>query len=279
MKTILLPVEEHSLLHPMLQTALLLGRSFESYIEGVPVSLNLPVALPIDIAIGVSSVLDPATRREMAEAARQHFESFMAASSVRRTGPEDAPGLGFGWHTGELMSDTDLGSYGRVFDITVVGRPSGSANHPRLATAEAALFESGRPILIAPPVAPETIGRTALIAWNASTETARTVSHAMPFLKRADRVVVLTLENWGGAGPSGEDLARSLRHHGIPVEVMRGPNPGGKPGEAILSAAASLGCDLLVKGAYTQSRLRQMILGGATSHILANTTMPVIMAH
>jgi nucleotide-binding universal stress UspA family protein len=278
MKTILIPIEEHSLLHPALETALLLGRTFDSYIEGVPISVNLPVALPIDIAIGVSSVLDPTTRREMAQASKQHFESFMAARSIPRTGA-DHPGLCFGWHDGELMSDNDLGGYGRVFDITLVGRPSGSANHPRLATAEAALFESGRPILIAPPVAPKILGESIVIAWNASTETARTISHAMPMLTRAQRVVVLTIEDWGVSGPPAEDLARALRRHGVPVEVAAFPNPTGRPGEAILSAAASLGCDLVVKGAYTQSRLRQMILGGATSHILAHTTLPVFMAH
>jgi nucleotide-binding universal stress UspA family protein len=278
MKTILIPIEEHSLLHPVLETALLLGRTFDSYVEGVPISVNLPVALPIDIAIGVSSVLDPNTRREMAQASKQHFESFMAAQSVPRLGPE-SPGLCFGWHDGELMSDNDIGAYGRAFDLTLVGRPGGSMNHPRLATAEAALFESGRPILIAPPVSPQTLGESIVIAWNASTETARTVSHAMPLLMRARRVVVLTVEDWGVSGPPAEDLARSLRRHGIAVEVEGVANPTGRPGEAILAGAKSLGCDLLVKGAYTQSRLRQMILGGATSHILAHTTLPVFMAH
>jgi nucleotide-binding universal stress UspA family protein len=278
MKTILAPIEDHSLLHPALETALLLGRIFDSYIEGVPISVNLPVALPIDIAIGISSVLDPATRREMAESNRQNFESFMGARAIPRSKP-GAEGLSYDWHAGELMSDNDLGSHGRVFDVTVLGRPSGSANHPRLATAEAALFESGRPVLIAPPNPPASLGDTVVIAWNASTETARTVSHAMPLLARARRVVVLTIEDWGAGDPSGEDLARSLRRHGMPVESLHGPNPTGRPGEAILAAATSLGCDLLVKGAYTQSRLRQMILGGATSHILAHASLPVLMAH
>ena len=278
MKTILVPIEDHSLLHPALETALLLGRTFDSYIEGVPISVNLPVALPIDIAIGVSSVLDPVTRREMAEADRKSFESFMGARSVPRLSPANT-GLCYGWHEGELMSDNDLGSHGRVFDMTVLGRPSGAANHPRLATAEAALFESGRPVLIAPPTPPKSLGDTVVIAWNASTETARTVSHAMPMLARARRVVVLAIDDWGPGVPSAEDLAQTLRRHNMPVEVMQAPNRTGRTGEAILTAAMSVGCDLLVKGAYTQSRLRQMILGGATSHILAHTTIPVLMAH
>jgi nucleotide-binding universal stress UspA family protein len=91
-------------------------------------------------------------------------------------------------------------------------------------------------------------------------------------------VVVLSIEDWG-SGPTGEELARSLRRHGIAVDTRTVPNPTGRYGETILSTAAALECDLLIKGAYTQSRLRQMILGGATSHILAQTTLPVFMAH
>ena len=126
---------------------------------------------------------------------------------------------------------------------------------------------------------PPSLGETVVIAWNGSTETARTVAVAMPVLLRARRVVVLTLEDWGGSGPSGEELAHTLRRHGIPVEATHIASTSGRYGETILSNAAALGCDLLIKGAYTQSRLRQMILGGATSHILAHTTLPVFMAH
>jgi nucleotide-binding universal stress UspA family protein len=70
-----------------------------------------------------------------------------------------------------------------------------------------------------------------------------------------------------------------LRRNGIDAKPMSVGLEGRNTGEAILAAAQSQGCDLLVKGAYTQSRLRQMIFGGATSHILANATLPVVMAH
>jgi nucleotide-binding universal stress UspA family protein len=118
-----------------------------------------------------------------------------------------------------------------------------------------------------------------VIAWNRSTETARTIGFAMPLLARAQRIVVVEFEDWGVSGPSMQDLSHTLARNGLPVETRTIPNPHGHAGEAILSAAASLGCDLLVKGAYTQSRLRQFIFGGATSHILSNTTVPVLMAH
>lgn len=278
MKTVLVPIEEHSLLRPVLDTALLLGRAFESYIEGFAVSFNLPMAMPIDIAIGVPSLLDPATRREMTDASQRHFATVMQAENVPQAGP-GVQGLSFGWRQTEMMNDTFVGSYGRVFDVVVLGRPGNGSHHPRLSTAEAALFETGRPVLIAPPKAPASLGGTVVIAWNGSTETARAVAFAMPLLARAQRIVVLSVEGWGPAEPSGADLARSLKRHGLNVETRSVPNASGRPGETILSAAGSLGCDLLVKGAYTQSRLRQMIFGGTTSHILAEATIPVLMAH
>src|SRR5262249_24581998 len=82
-----------------------------------------------------------------------------------------------------------------------------------------------------------------------------------------------------GAGPTGEELARYLHRNGVLCEPITVQPEGRSTGEAILAHAASLQCDLLIKGAYTQSRLPQMIFGGATRHILANASLPVLMAH
>jgi nucleotide-binding universal stress UspA family protein len=144
---------------------------------------------------------------------------------------------------------------------------------------EAALFESGRPVLLVPPSSPGPIGETIVIAWNGSTETARTVALGMPFLLKAQRVILLTIEGWGVNGPKSEDLASRLQRNGAPVELVTRSMKARSAGEAILEYAAAFHADLLVKGAYTQSRLRQMIFGGATSHILAHSKLPVLMAH
>jgi len=278
MKSILVPIEDHGLVESQLEVALLLGRTFDSYIEGLAITPDYPVVLPVDIAIGVPSPLTPENRSEMVRACRERFEGFMAMKQVSRSSAGLA-GLSFGWRQDSLTEDAFLGAYGRVFDAIVVGRPDGSDGQTRLSTVEAALFETGRPVLIAPPNVPRTFGEVIVIAWNRSTETARAVLGAMPLLKKARRVVVLELEDWGAPGPSGSELARSLRMHDVAAEAVTAANPSDKAGEVILAEAAGLACDLLVKGAYTQSRLRQMFFGGATSHILNHTTIPVIMAH
>jgi nucleotide-binding universal stress UspA family protein len=278
MKSILVPIEDHGIVEPQLETALQLGRMFDSYIEGIAITPDYPVVLPVDIAIGVPSPITPENRIEMARACRERFEAFMTTKQVSRS-TAGVAGLSSGWRQDGLMEDAFLGAYGRVFDLVVVGRPDGSNGQTRLSTVEAALFETGRPVLIAPTTASRTLGETVVIAWNRSTETARAVLGSMPLLKKARRIVVLELDDWGVPGPSGSELARSLRMHDLPAEAITAPDPSNRPGETLLKEAAALGCDLMVKGAYTQSRLRQMFFGGATSHILNNTSMPVLMAH
>jgi nucleotide-binding universal stress UspA family protein len=278
MKSILVPIEDHGVIEPQLEAALQIAQLFDSYIEGIAITPDYPVVLPVDIAIGVPSPITPENRLEMARTCRDRFEAFMTGKQISRAAAGLA-GLSSGWRQDGLMEDAFLGAYGRVFDLIVVGRPDGSNGQTRLSTAEAALFETGRPVLIAPPAPNRTFGETVVIAWNRSTETARAVLGSMPLLKKAKRIVVLELDDWGVPGPSGSELARHLRMHDLPAEAMMAGDPSNRPGEAILKEAAALGCDLLVKGAYTQSRLRQMFFGGATSHILGNTTIPVLMAH
>jgi nucleotide-binding universal stress UspA family protein len=148
-----------------------------------------------------------------------------------------------------------------------------------MVTLESALFESGRPVLIAPPVPARSLATNILIAWNRSTEQARTMAFAMPLLRLAERITILTVEGSTVAGPSGIEMARSLAANGITAEPVT-VTPGKiSAGDAILAKAAELGSDLIIKGAYTQSRLRQMIFGGPTRHILAKAKIPVLMAH
>src|SRR3712207_5393821 len=201
MKSILVSIEDHGVVEPILETALLLGGLFDSYIEGIAITPDYPVVLPVDIAIGVPSPITPENRIEMARACRERFEAFMTTKQIARASA-GMPGLGSGWRQDGLMEDAFLGAYGRVFDVIVVGRPDGANGQTRLSTVEAALFETGRPVLIAPPGSRQSFGQTVVIAWNRSTETARAVLGSMPILAEARRIIVLELEDWGVPGPS-----------------------------------------------------------------------------
>jgi nucleotide-binding universal stress UspA family protein len=192
---------------------------------------------------------------------------------------ERSEGVSYAWARPGGEFDPFIGSYGRVFDLIVLGRPGRAPQTPRMAPLEAALFESGRPVLIAPPTSPRELGRNVLVAWNGSTEQARTNAFAMPLLRGADQVTVLTVEGGMTPGPTGNEVALHLVRNGVPAIALTVAPAGRTTGEAILDHARARGCDLLVKGAYAQSRLRQMIFGGATRHILAYATLPVLMAH
>jgi nucleotide-binding universal stress UspA family protein len=279
MKNILTPIEQHTAIDSVLETALLLGKRFESYIEGVPLGPDLPDLVAFDMPVSWT-VTDQNTWRELAEEGKRRFEQFMEAHGVTAYRSGETPRLSWGWAGESSYGDSHVGSYGRIFDITVLGRPGSERGAPRMATAEAALFESRRPILLAPPAdfTPKTLGDTIVIAWNQSMETARATRGAYLMLQQAKKVFVLTIKEAIVEGPTGEQMAERLRFHGIPTEAVTRSSKGASQGEAILNHAASLNADLLIKGAYTQSRLRQMIFGGATSHILARATIPVLMA-
>jgi nucleotide-binding universal stress UspA family protein len=277
-RTILVPIEQHDLMNSTLETALLLARKFDSYIEGFALRGAIPAAYA---TVDAGTVAIPQLEQDIAENAQRSqslFESFMQEHGVPCGGHTAA--LSSKWLEDTPEGDHFVGSYGRVFDVIVLGRPGRDPKGSRMTTLEAALFESGRPVLIAPPWPRPQMGTNVLIAWNCSTEQARTTAFAMPILQRASRVVVLTVE--GGAavpGPTGQQLCRYLQLNGVPAKPLTVGLNGRLTGEAVLEHANALGCDLLIKGAYTQSRLRQFIFGGTTRYILSNTTLPVLMAH
>ena len=276
MKNVLVPVELHSSIDSVFMTALLFARRFDSYIEGMPLGPDLPDLVAFDMPVSWTAA-DQNTWREMAEESQHRFADFMGAEKVPAHEAQTL-GLSWGWAGEAAFGDSHVSSYARIFDLTVLGRPGVERGDARMATTEAALFESGRPVLLAPPRAPAILGDTVVIAWNQSIETTRATTFAMPVLAKARRVVVLTISEHKVNGPTGEQLAHNLRANGIAAEALERSAKGRSHGDAILENAAALGGDMLVKGAYTQSRLRQMFFGGATSLILSKAAIPVFMS-
>jgi nucleotide-binding universal stress UspA family protein len=279
MKTILVPTENHESMRPALQTALLLARRCDGYMEGFALRWDISEFVAVDVMGVVPLETYRPDLLEEGKRARQIFESFMQEHHVPpSTGTPVS--LSFGWLEDTPEGEGFVGSYGRVFDVIVMNRPDANSTPLHNRAIEAGLFESGRPILLAPPSPPRQIATNVLVAWNGSTEQARATAFAMPLLRLADRATVLTVIGGTGVpGPPAEQAVRYLQRNGVAAELLAVELGGKTTGEAILATAASLGCDLLVKGAYTQSRLRQMIFGGATQHVLANAALPVLLAH
>jgi nucleotide-binding universal stress UspA family protein len=278
MKTILIPTEDHDAMPAVLEAARLIAERFGSDMEGFAVH---PAPADFVAVDPVSSLTIASTHdddEEVERVAQRLFEGFMRGHGV----PEAKPGpavYSHHWVRSGALGDAFIGSHGRLFDLIALGRPGRASHDPRMPPLEAALFESGRPVLIAPSAVPKVIGRNVLIAWNGSTEQTRTTAFALPLLHMAETVTLLSVEGGMTPGPSGDAFAQYLRLNGIAVTAVTVGLGKRTTGEVILEYAKAQGCDLLVKGAYTQSRLRQMVFGGATRHILASATLPVLMAH
>ena len=171
-----------------------------------------------------------------------------------------------------------IGSIGRVADLMVVPQPGPLPRMPE-SLFEGALFDSGRPVLVVPSGRYAAVGKKVVVAWNGSTETARAVSLAMPLMKGAEAIEVISIEGAMVQGPTGAELATALRRHDMPVTARHCESGGKSTGQVMVDQATKFGADLIVKGAYTQSRLRQMIFGGLTRHLILHSPIPVMFAH
>lgn len=181
-------------------------------------------------------------------------------------------------------SDT-VAVHGRYADLVIVGQvsPDRDRDVPVVLPQEL-LFTCGRPLLVVPYAGQfPTIGTRIALGWNASREAARAVADAMPLLARAERVIVLAVNpppGLQGLGDEpGADIARHLSRHGCRVEAARMTTEQIEPADLMLNTVADESCDLVVMGAYGRSRLRELVLGGMTRHMLLHMTVPVLMSH
>lgn len=176
--------------------------------------------------------------------------------------------------------------FARHADLTIVGQYDASAGETGVPAdfAERLVLESGRPVLIIPYAGSyERVGERVLVAWNGSREAIRAVNDALPILRQAKQVTVLSLnprsgKHEHGAVPSA-DIGRHLARHGVEVRPQYLNYRDIDAGDMLLSYLADEGSDLLVMGGYGQSRFRELILGGATRQILQQMTVPVFMSH
>jgi nucleotide-binding universal stress UspA family protein len=281
MKTILVPLHGSDTGQTTFELAYTMAKQFGSYVEGLFVRQPPPIIAGEGITIPgeyLAQLVEESKR--LADSARERFTNFMKEKGVPLHDVTFASEQSSaGWREVEGLESQIVGEYGRLFDLIVIGCANKQTAADRNAMCEAALFDSGRPVLVASPKLPPTLGETIVIGWNGSTETARTIGLGMPLLERAKRVIVLTVEGATVPGPSPDQVTQHLVRNGIRAETKVAQLEGRTSGVAVLEEAQKFNMDLLFKGAFTHSRLRQLIFGGATSHILVAAEVPVFMAH
>jgi nucleotide-binding universal stress UspA family protein len=246
-----------------------LARSFDSRLVGLePPSYGVMSMAWADAGMGApigGGLAEDAEERQRVAAVKQGFE-------------QSARGLTSEWRSAEDSGPTAIGIIGRAYDLIVMPQPGPLPKMPE-SVFETALFDSGRPVLVVPPGFRGTVGKKILFAWNGSTESARAISLAMPVLSRAEAIDVLSVDGAMVPGPSSSEIAQSLGRHGLKVTSQH-VKPGSRSaGQTIVDTAIAGSCDLIVKGAYTQSRLRQMIFGGMTRHLILHSPLPVLFSY
>lgn len=209
-------------------------------------------------------------------------DAFLAAARAR--------GLSAAFAAARSLDMAAATAHARASDLVIAGRPvpGDSSGYIGEGFPSRFLLELGRPVLFLPPGTPvaAAFGHV-MVAWNGSRESTRALFDALPLLRQARRVTLLTLH--AGERPPAAlppaDPAALLRRHGIEATLVEAAGPGaGRHDDAgrWLLARASEGddpADLLVAGAYGHSRFAELVLGGVTRTLLDSAPLPVLLSH
>ncbi|MBT7568676.1 MAG: universal stress protein [Rhodospirillaceae bacterium] len=286
-KVILSPIDGGEACRRALGSAYEIAKTSAGHIQALHVKTDSKEAVPL-LGEGMSGsmieeMIDLADRdaNERARTAKAMVDEFAAENNIPITDdPASVTGPTLAWILEEGREDERIAGRGRVSDLIVMGQPSDYASHPSLLTLHAAIFETGRPVLMLPENAADVVGKNVVIAWNGASEAAGAVAGGMPLITGADKVTIVTVDtekSVGGVG--GEALADYLGCHGVTAECRAIDAERAPVGEVITNFCSEIGSDLLIMGAFTHSRLIQVILGGVTRNIIANANVPVLMIH
>jgi nucleotide-binding universal stress UspA family protein len=274
LKDLLVHVDNDAACSSRVDVAVALAAQHEAHLTGLH-PMGRP-RLPGYVEVELPRNFLEEQRHHLEERARQAEERFHERARRR--------GILGEWRvdTGDVIGTLKL--HARYADLTVVGQGVDLQDAPYdLAfLPEELALGVGRPVLVVPRYGTfETVGERVLIAWNGSREATRAVHDALPILKLATKVTVLSIDPERDPQPRvpSADIALHLARHGIAAEAASTTGLDIGVGDLLLSRAADLGADLIVMGAYGHSRVREMVLGGATRHLLQHMTVPVLMSH
>lgn len=201
-----------------------------------------------------------------------------AAAAARQAYDSVCAGLAFAeWLETTASAPGAIAGYGLVHDLTILERIS-SEQGPEVLAFNTALFDTGGPVLVTPPNVPAVIGRHIAVAWAARVPSARAVRAAMPLIRQAETVTVVTNRDNEAADPAA--LVAYLGCYGIAPELQ---SFGGAKltargrGRAMLAAVAETSADLLVMGAYGENKLSAIFgLGRATRKVVTAAPIPFL---
>lgn len=283
-KTILLPVGEEDRDDALLDVALAVARRFEAHLDVLHVEPDEDSLLPY-ATIGLSASMRESVRTaahqqrmEATKSLQQIVDKACVRNSISMARRGEYPGrVTADWLVETGKSTEIIAQLGRLSDLIIVPRPKRATPPPK--SVDAALRETGRPVLILPPGPLDSIGDRIAIGWNGSKEAAQAVAAARPALREAESVSVLTTEKRQSRRPNADDLLVYLACHEISASVHIMDTRSRDVPEALLENARDLDADLLVLGGYSRPRLREVVMGGVTGELLSTSDIPLLMVH
>lgn len=285
LKTILLPIRESSTAASLIETAISMAIRNEGHLDLLYVQNDPEHMIPFS-TLGLSTSMRQAiiessitTAAKQGEELKQIFlklcQRYDMPVQPRGTDP-GKPGADFLTLTGRR--DELIGKYGRLADLIILPQPTRTTPPP--SSFEAALRESGRPVLMVQrDKVLDRPGKRLAIGWNSSKEAAQAISAMLNNLKRADKVYVLSSEQRMKQPINGDDTCVYLRCQGVTAETAVFDTKRQLPGEALLAKTRELNCDRLIVGGYSRSRIRDIIMGGVTGYLLKHADLPVVFVH
>lgn len=278
-KTILVHLNDRRRAEHLLRPAIALARRWSAHLIGLHVYPSIPQLSAFGARIGGEVV------GSIVGAARQESEQ-VHAIFARMTANQPFVAE---WQAVKSMG-ADIAEIvmerGRAADLIVASQADADWDlTPILDFPERLAVESGRPVLVVPNAGSfDSIGRSVMVAWSGSRESARAAYDALPILAEAESVRVLGVAEPRPNGADSERLpdtaiAASLARHGVKATAMQS-DPGSRSiCEEILSQLAGVDGDLLVMGAYGHSRFSEFVFGGVTRHMARHMTVPTFFSH
>lgn len=276
-KNILVHLDHSSGCQNRLNIAFELARKFDAQLTGLFIVPDYVVPSYVEAQISVDLITD-VTEKAVARA-RDTLAGYQKLA--------DESGVSMGAHVVEGQVIPILREHTKYSDLLVLGQDQpDDPDNASYGLADALLFEGACACMVVPHSGKlEAPGKRVLLTWNASRESARALREAMPFLTRAETVVVLSSEPDDGdietarGHPHAQELDRLLKSHGIEAVSSGISDPDISTTDAIIGQAADMNADMVIMGAYGHARLREIILGGVTRDLLKQSPVPLFLAH
>ncbi|MEX0298781.1 MAG: universal stress protein [Kordiimonas sp.] len=282
MKSILLPLTAHIQEHIVIDASISIASWLDATINGLFIRPDPRTSISFmgeGLTADMIQDLCEATESEgldQAEKCEQTFNRAMMAADIDFE--SDTRGATARWRVAVGEITDHVGRKARTADLAICPQPSATQPGAQDILNDL-IYRSGRPVLMVPETGIQRSLDHILVAWNGRAEGARAVGASLPFLKRAGKVTLLQLGVIDQDRPSLADVSEYLVDHGVRATMAAEADYEGSVGEGILKYAKTEDADLIVIGAYSHSRWREMILGGVTRHLVHNSPKPVFMSH